>query len=91
MGKVKHFRIALHSENDVFYPGDVVSGKCVIELWSKLKVKAINVHMKGSAKVHWTEKDTITTNLSIFSKFVNSEIEYFFEKKTLFNSGKIVV
>lgn len=87
MGKLKHFEIIFHSENDVYYPGDVVRGKVQLELRNELKIRTVKVSMRGVARVHWTEAQNSTSNLAIYTEHINSELEYFFEKKTLFDSG----
>ncbi|KAH9394640.1 Arrestin domain-containing protein 3 [Tyrophagus putrescentiae] len=86
MGKLKHFEIIFHSENDVYYPGDVVRGKVQLELRNELKIRTVKVSMRGVARVHWTEAQNSTSNLAIYTEHINSELEYFFEKKTLFDS-----
>ena len=91
MGKLKHFEIVFHSENDVYYPGEIVRGNCLLELRSELKIKTVKVSIRGIVRVHWTEAQNSTSNLAFYTEHINSENEYFFEKKTLFDSGKMIL
>lgn len=87
MGRLKQFEIVFDSEHEVFYPGDTVRGRCVIELRDELRVKTVTVHMRGLARVDWTETQNSASHLAITSKHINSEVDYFAEKQVIYNSG----
>ncbi|XP_054153468.1 arrestin domain-containing protein 3-like [Oppia nitens] len=83
MGKLKSFEIVLESDQNVYYPGQHVKGKCAIELRSELKLKSIKIYMVGIAKVHWTESRSTGNRLGAYTEHYSSEIEYFFKKQLL--------
>lgn len=87
MGKLKSFEIVLDSNQNVYYPGQDVSGKCVIELRSELKLKSVKIYMRGVAKVHWTESRSTGNRLGAYTEHYNAEIEYFFKKQVLCGPG----
>ncbi|XP_014661544.1 PREDICTED: arrestin domain-containing protein 3-like [Priapulus caudatus] len=87
MGKVKSFEITFNDTNKVYYPGQQVTGKVMVELESDMKLRAIRVYMRGLAKVHWTESRSTTSRLgTIYTEHYNAEIEYFFKRQELFGS-----
>lgn len=86
MGKLKHFEIRFNSDNDVYYPGDVVRGELAFELRNELRIRSIKVSIRGVARVHWTEAQNSTHNLAIYTEHINSEHEYLVETKTLYDS-----
>lgn len=87
MGKVKCFEIVFNDNKTVYYPGQRVSGKVVVDLESDMKMRAVRVYMRGLAKVHWTESRSTTSRLgTIYTEHYNAEIEYFFKRQELFGS-----
>lgn len=90
MGKLKLFEIVFDANQSVFYPGQNVKGKCVIELRSELKMKSIKIYMLGVAKVHWTESRSTGNRLGAYTEHYNAEIEYFFKKQVLCGAGNFL-
>lgn len=86
MGKLKQFEIQLDSEHGVFYPGNVIKGKCVLELKADVRIRAIRVDIRGSSKVHLRETRHATGNLAFHAENINSELVYFCKRKVLFAS-----
>ncbi|XP_022252035.1 arrestin domain-containing protein 3-like [Limulus polyphemus] len=84
MGKLKAFEIVFDGNKTVFYPGQQVSGKCVVDLRGDMKMKSLCVFMRGVAKVHWTESRSTGNRLGAYTEHYNAEIEYFFMKQVLF-------
>ncbi|XP_013779873.1 arrestin domain-containing protein 3-like isoform X1 [Limulus polyphemus] len=84
MGKLKAFEIIFDGNKAVFYPGQEVSGKCVVDLRGDMKMKSLRVFMRGVAKVHWTESRSTGNRLGAYTEHYNAEIEYFFKKQVLF-------
>lgn len=87
MGKLKKFEIQLDSENNVYYPGNVIKGKCVLEIVrADVRIRTIRVDIRGSSKVHLRETRHATGNLAFHTENINSELVYFFKRKILFDS-----
>ena len=55
MKHLKTFEIILNSNPNIFYPGQCVDGKCIIETNSEITCKFLKIKMKGVAKVDWKE------------------------------------
>ncbi|RWS23648.1 arrestin domain-containing protein 3-like protein [Leptotrombidium deliense] len=93
MGKIKSFEIVFENNKSVFFPGDNVTGKCVLELrGGELKLNHIKMSMRGVAKVHWTESRSTGNRLGAHTEHFSSEIEYFSKKQLLYrNSGTLVI
>ena len=88
MGKLKTFEIVFENNKIVYYPGQEVRGKCVLELKGELKLTEIKMFMRGVAKVHWTESRSTGNRLGAYTEHYNAEIEYFFKKQILCESGQ---
>ncbi|XP_072137329.1 arrestin domain-containing protein 3-like [Mobula birostris] len=56
MGKVKTFAILY--DRPTYSCGELVSGRIVVELTEQIQVKALKIHAKGQAYVHWAKMDT---------------------------------
>lgn len=86
MGKIKTFEIVLDSNRTVYYPGQQVLGKCVVDLRGDMKMKTLRIYMRGVAKVHWTESRSTGNRLGAYTEHYNAEIEYFFKRQVLFGT-----
>jgi len=84
LGKVKHFFISYECLNDSNVPvfasgdfasGDFVSGRVVVEVTGEIRVKSLNIHAKGLAKVRWTESRNAGSNTAYTQNFTE-EVEY---------------
>lgn len=79
LGKVKHFFVSYDCLNDsnvpVFASGDFVSGQVIIEVTGEIRVKSLNIHAKGLAKVRWTESRNAGSNTAYTQNFTE-EVEY---------------
>jgi len=51
MGKVRYFAIVFHNDKTVYHPGEQVTGQCLLELKSDMKMRALHMFMRGVAKV----------------------------------------
>ncbi|RWS07736.1 arrestin domain-containing protein 3-like protein [Dinothrombium tinctorium] len=84
MGKLKAFEIVFENNKNVYFPGDNVAGKCVLELrGGEFKLNQIKILMRGVAKVHWTEPRSTGNRLGSYNEHFSAEIEYFLLKKVL--------
>ncbi|XP_023218537.1 arrestin domain-containing protein 2-like [Centruroides sculpturatus] len=90
MGKIKTFEIVLDSNKTVYYPGQQVLGKCVVDLRGDMKMKTLRIYMRGVAKVHWTESRSTGNRLGAYTEHYNAEIEYFFKRQVLFGTGESI-
>lgn len=79
LGKVKNFFVSYECLNDsnvpVFASGDFVSGRVIIEVTGEIRVKSLNIHAKGLAKVRWTESRNAGSNTAYTQNFTE-EVEY---------------
>uniref|UniRef100_A0A673LT31 Arrestin domain-containing protein 3 n=1 Tax=Sinocyclocheilus rhinocerous TaxID=307959 RepID=A0A673LT31_9TELE len=79
LGKVKNFFVSYDCPNDsnvpVFASGDFVSGRVIIEVTGEIRVKSLNIHAKGLAKVRWTESRNAGSNTAYTQNFTE-EVEY---------------
>lgn len=79
LGKVKNFFVSYDCLNDsnvpVFASGDFVSGRLIIEVTGEIRVKSLNIHAKGLAKVRWTESRNAGSNTAYTQNFTD-EVEY---------------
>lgn len=51
MGKVRYFAIVFNNDKTVYHPGEQVTGQCLLELKSDMKMRALHMFMRGVAKV----------------------------------------
>ncbi|XP_026875235.1 arrestin domain-containing protein 3b [Electrophorus electricus] len=79
LGKVKNFFVSYDCLNDsnvpVFASGDYVSGRVIIEVTGEIRVKSLNIHAKGLAKVRWTESRNAGSNTA-YTQNYTEEVEY---------------
>uniref|UniRef100_A0A4W3JMX1 Arrestin domain-containing protein 3 n=1 Tax=Callorhinchus milii TaxID=7868 RepID=A0A4W3JMX1_CALMI len=82
MGKVKIFAITYDDFVDniapMFSSGDFVSGRVTVEVIEETKLQSLTLHVRGEAKVHWTESNGTNSSTS-YSK----EVKYFDYKNLL--------
>ena len=86
MEKLKCFEIVFSETKKAYYPGDRVTGVCVVELTGAMKMRALRIFNWGVAKVHWTEETGSDDNKT--TKYYNAEANYLFEQQLLFGGGK---
>jgi len=53
MGKVRYFAIVFNNDKTVYHPGEQVTGQCLLELKSDMKMRALHMFMRGVAKVDY--------------------------------------
>ncbi|XP_078253163.1 arrestin domain-containing protein 3-like [Rhinoraja longicauda] len=82
MGRVKTFVILY--DRTTYSCGEWVSGRIVMELTDKTEVKALKIHAKGEAYVHWTE--TSGTADSRRTESYTQRLRYFKHKYLLIGS-----
>ncbi len=87
MGKLKCFEIIFTDTKSVYYPGERVTGQCIVELKGDMKMRALRIFMRGVSKVHWTESRSTGTRLGSYTEHYNAEVEYFFKRQVLFGGG----
>uniref|UniRef100_A0A8B9HTK0 Arrestin domain-containing protein 3 n=1 Tax=Astyanax mexicanus TaxID=7994 RepID=A0A8B9HTK0_ASTMX len=79
LGKVKNFSVSFDCPTDctvpVFASGDCVSGRVIIEVTGEIRVKSLNIHARGLAKVRWTESRNAGSNTAYTQNFTE-EVEY---------------
>lgn len=88
MGRLKTFEIIFDDNRTVYYPGQTLSGKCVVDLKGDMKMRCLQIFMRGVAKVHWTESRSTGSRIGAYTEHYIAEIEYFFKRQLLFGSGK---
>ncbi|GAB6028564.1 Arrestin domain-containing protein 3 [Chamberlinius hualienensis] len=91
MGRVKTFEIVFEDNRSVYYPWQSISGKCVVDLKGDMKMRCLQIFMRGIAKVHWTESRSSGNRIGAYTEHYNAEIEYFFKKLILFGSETGIV
>ncbi|XP_067885776.1 arrestin domain-containing protein 3-like [Heterodontus francisci] len=83
MGKVKSFTIlydrAVDNNVPMYTSGECLSGRIVLEVEAQIEVKALKIHAKGQAYVHWTESNY---NSDISDDYTQ-QIRYFKQKDLL--------
>lgn len=79
LGKVKNFFVSYDCLNDsnvpVFASGDFVSGRVIVEVTGEIRVRSLNIHAKGLAKVRWTESRSAGSNTA-YTRHFTEEVEY---------------
>ncbi|XP_041041547.1 arrestin domain-containing protein 3-like isoform X1 [Carcharodon carcharias] len=85
MGKVESFTILYDRAVDNTVPtytgGEWVSGRIVVQVNAQIEVKALKIHAKGQAYVHWTERHTSGSNSN--TRRYSQQIRYFEHKYLL--------
>ncbi|XP_038659821.1 arrestin domain-containing protein 3-like [Scyliorhinus canicula] len=83
MGKVKSLTILYDRAVDNIVPtytsGEWVSGRIVVEVNAQIEVKALKIHAKGQAYVHWTEGRASDSDSESYSQ----QVRYFKHKNLL--------
>lgn len=96
MGKLRVFALTLSNDQQVYYPGQIVSGTCIVAVDEPLKARGIRIAIRGEADVYWTEtrsrkvgsgKDEHTETYT--EQFRSSEV-YFKLKTTLWGKGEMI-
>lgn len=86
LGKVKSFSVSFDCLHDshvpVFSSGDCVSGRVTVEVTGEIRVKALQIHAKGLAKVRWTESRNAGSNTA-YTQNYTEEVEYLNHKDVL--------
>ncbi|XP_043565112.1 arrestin domain-containing protein 3-like isoform X2 [Chiloscyllium plagiosum] len=86
MGKVTSFTIlydrAVDNNIPTYSCGEWVSGRIIVELNAEIEVKALKIHAKGQAYVHWTERHRSGSN-SNTTRHYTQQIRYFKHKYLL--------
>jgi len=82
MGKRMSFSIITSRKGNIYHPGEVVSGDCVIEFKETLKFRSVRIEFIGEARTNWDEMENYTTTHK------DEEI-YFHKKASLLASGKL--
>lgn len=86
LGKVRALAIYFDSLNEnnlpVFSGGDMVSGRVVVEVTGDVRVKSLDVHARGVAKVRWTESRNAGANTT-YTQNYTEEVEYLHHYDTL--------
>uniref|UniRef100_A0A9J8A9M9 Arrestin domain containing 3b n=1 Tax=Cyprinus carpio carpio TaxID=630221 RepID=A0A9J8A9M9_CYPCA len=92
LGKVKNFFVSYDCLNDsnvpVFASGDSVSGRVIIEVTGEIRVKSLNIHAKGLAKVRWTESRNAGSNTAYTQNFTE-EVEYLNHRDVLIGHDRV--
>ncbi|XP_067838934.1 arrestin domain-containing protein 3-like [Heptranchias perlo] len=97
MGKVKSFAILYDRAADnnvpVYTSGEWVSGRILVEVTAQIEVKALKIHAKGQAYVHWSETHSSGSNSST-TRHYTQVVRYFKHKYLLIgidNSEEVTV
>lgn len=56
MGKLRSFYVELLDPQQVYFAGQTINGRLVVELDAEMKMREIRLKFKGLAYVHWTEQ-----------------------------------
>ncbi|XP_078070919.1 arrestin domain-containing protein 3-like isoform X2 [Mustelus asterias] len=87
MGKVRSFTILYDRAVDNCVPtytsGEWVSGRIVVQVDAEVEVKALKIHAKGQAYVHWTENNGSNSDSQSYSQ----RIRYFKHKELLLDGS----
>ena len=79
LSKVKAFAIYFDNLNEhnlpVFSGGDQISGRVVVEVTEEVRVRSLNIHARGVAKVRWTESRNTGANTA-YTQNYTEEVEY---------------
>ncbi|XP_065942642.1 arrestin domain-containing protein 17 isoform X5 [Magallana gigas] len=81
MGKLRSFYVELLDPQQVYFAGQTINGRLVVELDAEMKMREIRLKFKGLAYVHWTEQQTISTGKTTITTTRHySATENYFEK-----------
>nr|XP_022329045.1 arrestin domain-containing protein 17-like [Crassostrea virginica]XP_022329046.1 arrestin domain-containing protein 17-like [Crassostrea virginica]XP_022329047.1 arrestin domain-containing protein 17-like [Crassostrea virginica] len=89
MGKLRSFLITLDSSQDVYFAGQIISGKLVVELDAQMHMREIRLKFKGVADVHWTETETTGTGSNQRTETVSytAHESYFEQRVPVYGKG----
>ncbi|XP_056022796.1 arrestin domain-containing protein 17-like isoform X2 [Ostrea edulis] len=89
MGKLRAFYIELENPQGVFFAGQIVNGRLVVELDAEMKMREIRLTFKGLAYVHWTESHTTGTgsNRRTETRHYSATENYFNQCVPVFGRG----
>ncbi|XP_062620954.1 arrestin domain-containing protein 3-like isoform X2 [Saccostrea cucullata] len=89
MGKLRAFYIELENPQGVFFAGQIINGRLVVELDAEMKMREISLKFKGQANVHWTESQTVSTGktTSTVTRHYSASEKYFEHTQPLFGKG----
>lgn len=82
MSQLKAFEFFFEKNKTVYLAGDVVKGKCILQLCGPMKMKNIKLSMRGVAKVKWIEERTSYNNV-LDTNTYTSEHVYFVTEQTV--------
>ncbi|VDO90973.1 unnamed protein product [Heligmosomoides polygyrus] len=85
MGKLDRFDIILNNPEDVYFAGQEISGKVIIEISEPKKVNEILLELKGRARTYWTKHSGKSR------KHVSHSEPYFLEQFNTNYTHKFVV
>ncbi|XP_062597207.1 arrestin domain-containing protein 17-like [Saccostrea cucullata] len=86
MGKLRAFYIELENQQGVFFPGQIINGRLVIELDAEMKMREISLTFKGLAHVYWYYTQQNSSGHYQTSTYSASE-KYFEHSQPLFGEG----
>ncbi|KAI1694238.1 arrestin domain-containing protein 5 [Ditylenchus destructor] len=58
---VDTFRIELFSTQNVFFPGQIVKGQCILSLRQQIKARSVKVELVGKAYTNWLSTDGVNS------------------------------
>ena len=86
MKKENFFDIVLSQNKTKYYPGDYVTGQCILYLKKDMHKRILKISMHGVATVYWTEtrsrSDGGTDSVSY-----SDEVAYFSMRRVLFGQN----
>jgi hypothetical protein len=53
MGKIDYFNILLDKKDQIYYNGEMVTGKIQINVVERIKINSLFVEFDGESNVHW--------------------------------------
>jgi len=85
--KIEKCKIALDNDRLVFYPGETLKGKFILEMSRSMNMKGIKAVCKGKTKTEW--KQTVTDDEGNHHEYEYESKHKFFEMKSKIY-GKII-
>ncbi|KAI8493526.1 hypothetical protein Bbelb_289230 [Branchiostoma belcheri] len=82
MPALNSMTVSFEKNMDVFQAGQIVRGQVDVDLKEDMKMRGINIKLKGSAKVHWTVHTGKTTI------YYHGRESYFDDTMSLWGQGK---
>jgi hypothetical protein len=53
MGKIDYFNILFDKKDQIYFNGEIISGKIQINVIERLKINSLFVGFDGESNVHW--------------------------------------